>query len=151
GVVLTKEVSLNWTTAQKKNLRHFRPGQLLGFHRDVQGIRKHETVEVVEVAQDRLTVRNERGDERALTGKQAKAFDVLERVPIEVAAGDKLLLTANRREPGFRATNGEIVTVSHVDASDRIHLGDGRVLPSNFKQFAHGYAVTAHRSQGKSV
>src|SRR5436309_13114486 len=24
-------------------------------------------------------------------------------------------------------------------------------LPSNFKQFAHGYAVTAHRSQGKSV
>ena len=25
------------------------------------------------------------------------------------------------------------------------------MVPSNFKQFAHGYAVTAHRSQGKSV
>jgi hypothetical protein len=151
GVVLTRYVSLNWTTAQKKNLRHFRPGQLLGFHREVKGIRKHETVEVVKVASDRLTVRNQRGEQRALTGKQAKAFDVLERVPIEVAAGDRLLLTANRREPGFPATNGEIVTVSRVDADEQIHLGDGRVLPSSFKQFAHGYAVTAHRSQGKSV
>jgi conjugative relaxase-like TrwC/TraI family protein len=151
GVVLTRHVSLNWTTAQKKNLRHFRPGQLLGFHRDVKGIRKHETIEVVKVASDRLIVRNERGEQRALTGKQAKAFDVLERVPIEVAAGDRLLLTANRREPGFRATNGEIVTVRRVDADEQIHLGDGRILPSSFKQFTHGYAVTAHRSQGKSV
>src|SRR5213083_939589 len=32
-----------------------------------------------------------------------------------------------------------------------IHLREGRVLPPNFRQFAHGYAVTAHRSQGKSV
>jgi hypothetical protein len=30
-------------------------------------------------------------------------------------------------------------------------LEDGRTLPSNYKQFTHGYAVTAHRSQGKSV
>jgi len=151
GVVVTRHVSLNWTTAQKKNMRNFHPGQLLGFHREVKGIKKNETVEVVEVGSDRLMVRNERGEQRALTGKQAKAFDVLEKVPVEVAAGDQLLLAANRREPGFRATNGEIVTVSDVDARGRIELEDGRLLPSNFKQFTHGYAVTAHRSQGKSV
>jgi hypothetical protein len=33
----------------------------------------------------------------------------------------------------------------------RVHLTDGRVLPGNFGRFTHGYAVTAHRSQGKSV
>jgi ATP-dependent exoDNAse (exonuclease V) alpha subunit len=60
-------------------------------------------------------------------------------------------VTANRRDAGFRATNGEIVTVSRVDDRGRIHLKDGRELQSDFKQFAHGYAVTAHRSQGKSV
>src|SRR6202035_2659061 len=49
------------------------------------------------------------------------------------------------------ATNGEIVTVSQLDEKRRIHLEDGRILPSSFKQFAHGYAVTAHRSQGKTV
>jgi len=70
---------------------------------------------------------------------------------IEIAAGDRLLITANRHETGFRATNGEIVTVARVDQKGLIHLRDGRVLPPNFRQFAHGYAVTAHRSQGKSV
>src|SRR5207244_5704002 len=125
------------------------PGQLLGFHREVKGIKKNETVEVVEVESDRLIVRNERGERRALTRKQAKAFDVFETRSIEVAAGDQLLLGANRREPGFRATNDEIVTISAVDACGRIHLEDGRLLPSNFKQFAHGYAVTAHRSKGE--
>ena len=34
-------------------------------------------------------------------------------------AGDRLILTGNRREPGFRATNGEIVTVSRVDDAGR--------------------------------
>ena len=72
-------------------------------------------------------------------------------MPIEIAPNDKLLLMANRREPGFRATNGELVTVSRIDEQGRIHLQDGRTLPENYKQFTHGYAVTAHRSQGKSV
>ena len=70
---------------------------------------------------------------------------------LEIAAGDKLLITANRHEPRFRATNGEIVTVERVDQKGQVQLRDGRVLPPSFKQFAHGYAVTAHRSQGKSV
>jgi ATP-dependent exoDNAse (exonuclease V) alpha subunit len=58
---------------------------------------------------------------------------------------------ASRREQGFHATNGEIVTVAQIDAAGRIRLEDGRTLPAEYKQFAHGYAVTAHRSQGKSV
>jgi len=33
----------------------------------------------------------------------------------------------------------------------RIQLEDGRTLPHNYRQFDHGYAVTAHRSQGKTV
>lgn len=150
SVTAIRHVSLNWTTAQKADLKNLQPGQVLAFHRAVKGIAKNEAVEVVRVEDKRIIVRNEDG-ERTLTGKQAKSFDVLEQRPIEVAAGDRLLLTANRRDAGFRATNGEIVTVSRVDAGGRIHLEDGRALPSNFKQFTHGYAVTAHRSQGKSV
>jgi ATP-dependent exoDNAse (exonuclease V) alpha subunit len=51
---------------------------------------------------------------------------------------------------GFRATNGELVKVRDVDGG-RIHLEDGRTLPANYHEFDHGYAVTAHRSQGKTV
>jgi ATP-dependent exoDNAse (exonuclease V) alpha subunit len=151
AVQLSRDVSLNWTTAQKSNMRNYRPGQFLEFHKHVKDIRKHETLEVTEVSESRILVRKENGEVYALTKKQAKAFDVLDRRAIEVAVGDKLLLTANRRDSSLRTINGEIVTVSGVDDNGRLHLEDGRVLPSNFKQFTHGYAVTAHRSQGKSV
>ncbi len=151
GVPVTRDVSLNWTTAQKSNMRNYRVGQLLGFHKQVNGIRRNETVEVTRIEDNRLVVRTAQGETRALTRKQAKAFNVLERGTIEVAAGDKLLLTGNRRESQFRATNGEIVTVACIDQKGQIHLENGRILPVSFKHFAHGYAVTAHRSQGKSV
>jgi ATP-dependent exoDNAse (exonuclease V) alpha subunit len=59
-------------------------------------------------------------------------------------------MLANRRDEGFRATNGELTTVRGVDR-DGIHLDDGRSIPANYREFTHGYAVTAHRSQGKTV
>jgi ATP-dependent exoDNAse (exonuclease V) alpha subunit len=148
---LTRDVPLNWTTAQKSDCRNFSTGQVLGFNRAVKGIAKNETLEVVRVTDKGIVVLDAAGRERTLTAKQAKSFDVYERRCIEVATGDRLLLTANRRENGFRATNGEIVTVAEVDRAGRICLEDGRTLPSSFRQFTHGYAVTAHRSQGKSV
>ena len=97
-----------------------------------------------------IVVRNASGKEGRITTKQAKSFDVFEARPIEISSGDRLLLTANRRDPGLRLTNGEIVTVRAVE-SEQILLEDGRVLPANYRSIAHGYAVTAHRSQGKSV
>ena len=94
---------------------------------------------------------NSRGEQRVLTARQTSCFSVHEQRPVEVAANDRLLLTANRREPGFRATNGELVTVKSVDRERGIELTDGRKLPGNYRQFDFGYAVTAHRSQGKTV
>jgi hypothetical protein len=76
---------------------------------------------------------------------------VYERRPIEISPNDRVLLTADRREERFRATNGETVTVSRVDAQRRLHLEDGRTVPANYKEFDHGYAVTADRSQGNTV
>ena len=116
-----------------------------------KSITKNETLEVIRVEGNGIVARSDRGEEWTLTAKQSKSFEVYERRTIEVAAGDKLLLTANRRDANFRATNGEIVTVSRVDKDGRMRLDDGRQLPADFKQFTHGYAVTAHRSQGKSV
>jgi conjugative relaxase-like TrwC/TraI family protein len=151
GRTVSRHVSLNWTAAQKADLENYRPGQLLGFHRAVKSIAKYETAEVVRLAPNGLVVRREDGVECMVSAKQAGSFDVLEARLIEVSAGDRLLLTANRREAGLRTTNGELVTVSAVDGSGRIQLEDGRTLPSSYRSFAHGYAVTAHRSQGKTV
>lgn len=127
GTVVDRHVSLNWTTAQKADPKTFRPGQLLGFHRAVWGIAKNETMKVIHVDTNRIVVPGV-GGERAFTGKQAKCFEVLERRQIEVAPRDRLLLMVNRREAGFRTTNGEIVTASQIEPGERIQLEDGRTL-----------------------
>ena len=116
----------------------------------MKGIDKNETVEVVSVDRGSVVGRKANGSIVQITARQAKAYGVFEPESIEVSAGDKLLLQANWKEKGFRATNGELVTVSSVTA-DAITLDDGRTLPAAYKQFTHGYAVTAHRSQGKTV
>lgn len=50
-----------------------------------------------------------------------------------------------------RFANGEIVTVRTHDHKGRIVLTDGRVLPNDYMTYTHGWAVTAHASQGKTV
>ena len=41
--------------------------------------------------------------------------------------------------------------MDRIDPNGHICLSDGRVVPSDYTHLAHGYAITAHRSQGKSV
>jgi ATP-dependent exoDNAse (exonuclease V) alpha subunit len=151
AIKVDRYVPLHYTLAQKRDPRQFQAGQVLVFHQEVPGIRRHEALDIVRVDPEVLVARTPGGTERVVTADVAQAFEVYERQPIEIAAHDRLVLTANRHEEGFHATNGEMVTVSHVDEQGRVHLDDGRALPLGYKHFAHGYAVTAHRSQGQSV
>jgi hypothetical protein len=151
SVRVDRYVPLHYTLAQKADPRQFHAGQVLVFHDKTPTVRRHEALEIVRVEPHQLVARTEAGEAHVVTAKQARAFDVYERRPIEIAPHDRLLLTANREEPGLRVTNGEMVTVSQVDERGRVHLEDGRTIPSSYKHFDHGYAVTAHRSQGQSV
>ncbi len=77
----------------------------------------------------------------------AASFDVGEARELKVAAGDWLLLQANH---GKEFINGERVQVREIQ-NGRIALADGRSLPAGFNTFTHGYAVTSHSSQSKTV
>lgn len=151
GEVLRQHIPLQWTEAQKKDIANYQPGQVLVFHRSSHGIDKHQALAVTGTNGDAVSTRNDRGEEISVKLTQARSYSVHESRSIDVAAGDKLLLMSNRRDDeGFRATNGELVRVRNVD-SGGIRLEDGRSLPSTYREFTHGYAVTAHRSQGKTV
>lgn len=68
-----------------------------------------------------------------------------------VARGDalrliELLLQAN----AGGLINGELVEVARVENST-LHLKDGRVLPSHYRSFTHGYAITSQAAQGQTV
>jgi conjugative relaxase-like TrwC/TraI family protein len=150
GETFLHHTALDWTEAQKKQTKNYQAGQVLAFHKAVKGVTKNEALEVVSADKSAVTVRKANGETLKISGRQAKSFGVFEKQEIEVSAGDKLLLKANWRSKNFRATNGELVTVARVEPG-LIKLDDGRQLPVEYRQFAHGYAVTAHRSQGKTV
>lgn len=143
-------VSLQWTAAQKQDISNYQEGLVLQFNRNTKQANRHESLEVVRVGPESLVGRKESGEEVTISPEKVRAFSVYERRPIEVASGDSLMLTANRRGPDFRATNGELVKVKSVDEA-AIRLEDGRTIPANYREFTHGYAITAHRSQGKTV
>ncbi|MEO6786457.1 MAG: hypothetical protein ABI318_10025, partial [Chthoniobacteraceae bacterium] len=77
---------------------------------------------------------------------------VCRRRELMLAAGDRLQLKANAATAdGRRLANGELVTVHAIRTNGEIPLDDGRVLPSDYRQFGRGYAVTSYASQGKTV
>jgi ATP-dependent exoDNAse (exonuclease V) alpha subunit len=131
-------------------LSNYQQGQVLLFHRSSHGIGRNEALIVDRADGSQIIARDLNGVERMVSPTQARSFSLQERSQIEISPGDRLLLTGNRREADFRATNGELAKVRAVDGG-RIQLEDGRTLPANYHQFDHGYAITAHRSQGKTV
>jgi ATP-dependent exoDNAse (exonuclease V) alpha subunit len=73
-----------------------------------------------------------------------------ERRKLRIAVGDKLLLQANAVAVRKHFINGELVEVRAIQG-DSVVLADGRVIPQNYRTFTHGYAVTSHAAQGKTV
>ncbi len=140
--------SLSWTEAQKRNVSQYEPGQRLRFIRKTKHFDRGDTVEVVGTAENGLRLRRPHGTEvNFIPARAATSFDVGEARELKVAAGEWLLLQANH---GKEFINGERVQVREIQAG-RIALADGRVLPAEFNAFTHGYAVTSHSSQSKTV
>ena len=138
---------IGWTDAQKRLVTHYEPGLQLRFVKTTVQFKAGETVEVVEHAGKQLRV--QRADGRAVLfapSRSPSSFEVGQKREIGVAAGDVLLLRANA--PGL--VNGERVTVKAIER-ERITLTDGRTLPASYRTFSHGYAVTSHAAQGKTV
>jgi ATP-dependent exoDNAse (exonuclease V) alpha subunit len=138
---------LGWTDAQKRLVAHYESGVQLRFVKNTAQFRAGDSVEVVGHRGKQLRVRDGDGRERRFQpGRAPSSFEVGQRRELGVAAGDVLLLRANA--PGF--INGERVTVQAIQ-SGRISLEDGRALPATYRTFTHGYAVTSHAAQGKTV
>jgi hypothetical protein len=94
------------------------------------------------------------GENQVLNHVVAHVFErksvVPEKRKLKVAAGDKLLLQANAVAVRKHFVNGELVEVKRL-AGEAIILTDGRTIPADYRTFTHGYAVTSHAAQGKTV
>lgn len=143
SIVTTR--SLGWTKPQAKNISNYRQGQLVTY---TTGKRQGITLEVVSANKELGVVHladGSRLDFRA-------CFEVSVANRIEVAKGDRLMLTGNVNALGIR--NGEIVSVESLhDGGMTLRKADGKTMVEvgpEFRTFKHGYAVTSHKSQGKT-
>jgi conjugative relaxase-like TrwC/TraI family protein len=138
---------LKWTRSQTADARNYEPGMIVSFNRSLEGFKAGHAAPVNRLDHGGVWVMSPQGERRLPLGKLG--FSVARAVGIEIAPGDRLLIRANDRSSGL--INGERVTVAAI-AFGRLRFTDGRSVDTRrFGHFIHGYAVTSHASQSKTV
>jgi ATP-dependent exoDNAse (exonuclease V) alpha subunit len=158
GTETTREVMdlADYTAAQRKVAKNYAPGLQVAAATRVPGLRSGEWVGVQTVDHPAGVVKLLNG-ERVNVRRYGASLQVARAVSIRVRTGDTLMLQGNDRKLGI--VNGERVTVLQPEPGGglRVRQMRGRkagkevVLPSTYKTYVHGYAVTAHKSQGATV
>jgi conjugative relaxase-like TrwC/TraI family protein len=144
---VTVHEPLKWTQAQVRNPANYEPGLVVTFNRSSNGFGAGAFTQVTQVSGERVFVQSPSG-ERSLPLKSG-TFAVSRQRTLEVAPGDRILIRANDRNAGV--LNGEIHTVERIE-SGVLHLADGRRIDTaKFRDFTHGFAVTSHAAQSKTV
>jgi conjugative relaxase-like TrwC/TraI family protein len=139
------------TLAQMRDPTHYPQGSILVFNQDYRGIRRGQQGGLVGITASGIALDIE-GRVHRLPLSRIGRLTVCRAQPLPLCTGDKLQLKANGVALDTRRlANGEVVTFTSVDPSGRIVLADGRTLPSEYRQFQRGYAVTSYGSQGKTV
>ena len=146
---------LAWTKAQAETVANYRPGYLLMLHRPLREARlpAGTTVEVVSVARGSIRIRDAHGHEADVSPRRhAAAWTASASRVIELASGDRVLIRQNHRAAGL--VNGEVLTLAAREPSGVWRTCDAagreKTIPADFRAFAHGYAVTSHKAQGRT-
>ncbi|HEY3863973.1 MAG TPA: MobF family relaxase [Verrucomicrobiae bacterium] len=149
--------NLRWTEAQRADASQYQSGMVIQFHQNAPGFRRSEKVTVTDREQNQLTVQRADGTKELLKLGQdgscrASVFNVYSAGVLPVAPGEWIRITQNgySRE-GHRLNNGELRRVKGFDKAGDVVLDNGWVVPKDYGNLAHGYCVTSHGSQGKSV
>jgi ATP-dependent exoDNAse (exonuclease V) alpha subunit len=126
------------TEAERRDARNIQIGDLLQFHQNAPGHRRGE----------RLLAGTE-----TLPLEQAARFQVFRPTTLAVAVGDRLRVTVNgkTKDGKHRLDNGMFLTVKGFTREGDLMDDRGWVIARDFGHLTHGYAVTSHASQGKSV
>ena len=138
---------LKLTQAQLAQVRSYVPGLIATFNKSYGPFQAGEAYQVVSAGRRGVFVETPGGPSRLPL--RSKAFSVSRSHELPVATGDRILIRANL--PSAKLINGEIVTVAEI-ADGRLHFADGRILDTRYRPpIAHGFAVTSHASQSKTV
>jgi conjugative relaxase-like TrwC/TraI family protein len=128
----------NLTVAERGDAINYAPGDVLQFHQNAKGFTRGERL-IVNAA--------------PLPLDQAQRFSVFRPTPLKLAAGDVIRITHNgfTADGQHRLDNGSLYRINKFDRLGNIVLNNGWTVGKNFGHLTHGYAVTSHAAQGKTV
>lgn len=131
-------VPLHLTEAERGEASSYLPGDMLQFHQNARGFKTGQRVCV---------------GKGALPLAQAARFQAYRATQVQLAAGDRLRITANGKtaDGRHRLNNGALFTVKGFTPEGNIVVDNGWVIGRDFGHIAYGYVVTSHAAQGKTV
>jgi conjugative relaxase-like TrwC/TraI family protein len=127
------------TDAQKADATNYEPGDLLQFHQNAPGHKNGSRMVVAEGEPLPLDV--------------VDRFEVYRPASLSLAVKDRVRVTANGWDKSgkHRLANGSLFTVQGFTPQGDPIVDRGWVIEKNFGHLAHGYVVTSHAAQGKTV
>ena len=127
------------TEAERGDAVNYAAGDVLQFHQNAKGFKRG----------DRVVVDNP----ESLPLDQAERFQLFHKGEMRFAPGDIVRITHNGRtaDGKHRLENGTVYRVKQFDEAGNIVLANGWRIDREFAHLAHGYVVTSHASQGRTV
>jgi conjugative relaxase-like TrwC/TraI family protein len=134
----TAWVPLHLTEAERGEAGSYQSGDMLQFHQNAKGYKAGQRV---------------RAGGAPLPLDQAARFQAYRAATLQLAAGDRLRITANGKtaDGRHRLNNGALFTVKGFTKDGNIVVDNGWVIGRDFGHVAYGYVVTSHAAQGKTV
>ncbi|MGJ5813601.1 MobF family relaxase [Paludibaculum fermentans] len=154
--------SRNLTEAERGDSASYEAGEVVQFHQNAKGFKRGERVTVQNADTAGVHVRRADGSKALLPYAETKRTQVYRAEKLALAEGDKLRVTMNgytretRRgllgaKGKDRLNNGALYQVAGFTKQGDIQLTNGFVVPKDYGGLTHGYVVTSHASQGKTV
>lgn len=145
--VLQKLESMNLTEVERSEAEQYTPGDVIEFHQNAKGFTKGDRVVIPEPEASAPGVPG------TLPLDHAKRFQAYRPREISLASGDLIRITKNGQtiDQKHRLNNGSVYRVASFDQRGNVVLDNGWTVSKEFGHFTHGYVMTSHASQGKTV
>ncbi len=156
--VVPRYINLNLTETEKSDIRNYEPGLVLQFNQNDKGLQRGSVWSVESIHDKELLLCSSKNEKAKIAVERKNKFDVFRESDLSLANGDQIRITRN----GFdmqkkRLNNGQVLKVKSIGEDGKIVLAGSQAdsaqfeIPENFGHLTHGYCMTSHASQGKTV
>jgi conjugative relaxase-like TrwC/TraI family protein len=146
-----KLTNLNYTMAQKQNLKYYETGMVVQFSEQLENI--YLGTKMVVVQGEKTTYLEDKNKQKyQIPTKTPEKFEVYKPEKFELAKGDKIRITKNGQfNDGKRIRNGSFHSITSFTKEKDLVLENKRVLSRNYGNIEYGYSTTSYSSQGLTV